>query len=272
MPPDDDPFGSVQLPPKEVRQAKRPAPAVPAPPAAPAPRFLPGSAKAPVPAAASAGAAAGPVEADAAKAASPPQKKGSRSSIGPKSKVTSRLAHEICKQFALGVEAGKLLMVGMTTREYLDILIARGLYDDATRFLAHALPKREAVWWACQCARAAYGSQCPPAAEAAVQAAEAWAQETSEDHRQTAMSAAEAADFGTPAGCAAAAAFWSGGSLAPPHLPPLPPAEHLTARGVSGSVLLSANLDPEGLPEKFRCFLTLGIAVANGSNRWKTNR
>ena len=40
-------------------------------------------------------------------------------------------------------------------------------YTDAVRFLAHALPKREAVWWACLCVRKAAGANPPPPAQAA---------------------------------------------------------------------------------------------------------
>jgi hypothetical protein len=83
------------------------------------------------------------------------------------------------------------------------------------------------------------------------------------------MPAAEAATFGTPAGCAAVAAFWSGGSLGPPNVPAIPPGEYLTAHGVAGAVMLAAVApEPEKAPGKYRGFLALGVEVSNGEHPW----
>jgi hypothetical protein len=191
-------------------------------------------------------------------------------SNGTLAKVEARTAAEVCKRFPLGEDAKKLLRDGQTPRQFLDALLERQEYPDAARFLAHALPKREAVWWACLCARAAHGAGAPAKAAAALQAAEKWVADPSEDNRRAAMAAAEAAELGTPAGCAAVAAFWSGGSLAPPNVPAVPPGEHLTAHGVAGAVLLAAVLtQPEKAAERYRQFFTLGVEVASGANRWR---
>ena len=90
-----------------------------------------------------------------------------------------------------------------------------------------------------------------------------------EENRRAAMATAEAVGFGTPAGCAGAAAFWSGGSLGPPHVQVIPPGEHLTARGVVGAVMMAAvHLGPEQIDETHRRFLDRGIQVADGTDRW----
>jgi hypothetical protein len=185
-------------------------------------------------------------------------------------KVTAKTAAEVCKHFPLDEEAKKLLRDGLTPAQFLTALIEKQQFPDAVRFLAHALPKREAVWWACLCARAVAGSNLPPPIAAALQAAEKWVVDPSEENRRAAMPAAEAAEFKTPAGCAAVAAFWSGGSLGPPNVPAIPPGEYLTAHGVAGAVMLAAvQSEPEKAPEKYRKFLAQGIEVANGVNRWK---
>jgi hypothetical protein len=50
----------------------------------------------------------------------------------------------------------------------------------------------------------------------------------------------------------------------------VPPAEHLTAHGVAGSVLLAAiNSEPEKAAERHKEFLSLGLDVARGTNCWK---
>ncbi len=179
--------------------------------------------------------------------------------------VSARRAAEICARFAPGDAARSLLKEDQSPRQYLDLLIEKGEFADAVRFLAYALPKREAVWWASLCARMASGANPPAPILAALHAAEAWATDPTEENRRAAMPVAEAVGFATPAGCAAVSAFWSGGSLAPPDLPAVPPDESLTAHGVSGSVILSAVMaEPEKAPEKFRVFLSQGIGVAQG--------
>jgi hypothetical protein len=191
-------------------------------------------------------------------------------SNGTLAKVASKTAAEVCGRFPVGEAAAKLLRAELSPAQYLAALMEQHLYLDAIRFLAFALPKREAVWWACCCARSAHGSACPASAEAALHTAEKWLADPSEDNRRAAMPAAEAAGMGDPAGCAAAACFWSGGSLAPPNLPAVPPGEHLTAHGVAGAVMLAAVLaQPERAAEKHHRFLTLGLEVANGAHRWK---
>src|SRR5437899_8668487 len=115
-------------------------------------------------------------------------------------KITAKTAAEVCKHFPLGEDAKKLLRDGLTPAQFLDILIEKQQFPDAVRFLAHALPKREAVWWACLCSRAAGGSNPPPQIGAALQTAEKWVVDPSEENRRAAMPAAEAAEFKTPAG------------------------------------------------------------------------
>jgi hypothetical protein len=185
-------------------------------------------------------------------------------------KVAAKTAAEVCKHFPLGEEAKKLLRDGQTPAQFLDTLIDKQHFLDAARFLAHALPKREAVWWACLCGRSVAGANPPPKVGAAFQAAEKWVADPSEDNRRAAMPAAEAAQFKTAAGCAAVAAFWSGGSLGPPNAPVVPPGEYLTAHGAAAVVMLAAvQTEPEKATEKYRRFLAQGIEVAKGDQRWK---
>jgi hypothetical protein len=160
-------------------------------------------------------------------------------------------------------------MSNVTRTQRVDQLIAAAEFPEAIRFLAHELPKREAVWWACLCVRKAAGADpAAPLAEA-LRAAEAWVADPSEENRRKALPAAEAAGYGTAAGCASAAAFWSGGSLGPADLPLVAPGEHLTAHGAASAVMLAAVAsEPEKAPEKSREFLRLGLEVAEGAHPW----
>src|SRR5262249_48283551 len=64
----------------------------------------------------------------------------------------------------------------------------------------------------------------------------------------------------------AAAAFWSGGSLAPPGLPLVPPPEHLLPGAVAAAVLLSAVAgEPATMGGRLQAFLKVAGAVASGT-------
>ena len=191
-------------------------------------------------------------------------------SNGGLTKVTAKTAAEVCKTFPLGDEAKKLLRDGLTPRQFLDVLLEKQQFPDAVRFLAHALPKREAVWWACLCARQVNGSNPPAPLGPALQAAEKWTSDPSEANRRAAHAAAEAGAMGSPAGCAALAAFFSGGSMAPPNVAAVPPGETLTAQMASGAILLAAVLtEPHKAVDKYRKVVALGVDVGNGVNTWK---
>jgi hypothetical protein len=180
-------------------------------------------------------------------------------------------AAEVCGRFALGEEARALLVGPLSPGQFLDLLRKRRLDQDATRMIANALPKREAVWWALSCAREAAGVNPSPASLAALESAQAWVREPSEENRRATLAAAEAAGLGTSSGCAALAAFWSGGSLGPPGTPVVPPAEHLTAHAAAGAVMLAVvESEPEKAAEKYRAFLSRGVAVADGTDTWES--
>ena len=80
----------------------------------------------------------------------------------------------------------------------------------------------------------------------------------------------EAADLGSPAGCAAAAAFWSGGSLAPKDLPVVPPPNNLTGHGVASALMLAGVVtEPDKFKVKYTSFLERGLAIARGKLKYK---
>jgi hypothetical protein len=187
------------------------------------------------------------------------------------SRVAAKTAQEIGKVYRPGEKALELLRGDLTCRQFFDLLVTKELLVEAGRFLAQALPKREAVWWACTCVRQVSGPALAPKATAALTAAEKWVADPTEDNRRAAQAAAEAANgLDTPAGCAAMAASWSGGSLAPPDKPALPPAEHMTGTAVAGALIQAAvQTEPEKFAGTVRQFLNLGVAVATGSQRWK---
>jgi hypothetical protein len=179
------------------------------------------------------------------------------------------IAAQICSAAGLGDEARALLAEKHSPQDYLALLVEKDHLQDAIRFLAHALPKREAVWWAWVCARRAAGAEPAPNIKVSLEATEKWIAQPTEDNRRAAMTAAEAADVGTPAGCAGMAAFFSGGSIAPPDVQAVPPGPYLTAKMVSGAVILAGlATEPEKAAEKFRASLDQGLEVVKRIKLW----
>ena len=184
-------------------------------------------------------------------------------------KVSGKNSSEILTLARMSDEARGLLTEGMSSRQYLDLLSERGFHADAVQFLAHALPKREAVWWSALCAGQVLGPEPAPKAVAALEAAKAWVIDPKDENRRASFPAAEAAEMGTPAGCTAAAAYFSGGSLAPANLPTVAPAEHITASLVASALILSAVIkEPEKAAEKYASFLQTGLEIASGVQTW----
>jgi len=168
-------------------------------------------------------------------------------------------------------EALELRDPSLGPKEYIEAMAKAGQHIDAIKFLAHLLPRREAVWWAWMCARREAGPNPEPEIAVALEATETWIGEPTDQNRRAAMQAAEAASFETAAGCAALAAFLSGGSLAPPELPEVAPPRFVAARAVFGSLVLSAvSVQPERAPERFRRFLAYGLELADRIKLWES--
>src|SRR5262249_13335834 len=89
-------------------------------------------------------------------------------------RVTADRAAVVCERFAPGETAKGLLRTEMTVGKYLDVLIEAREFPDAIRFLAHALPKRKAVWWACHCVRKLTLEEPSATIATALSTAESW--------------------------------------------------------------------------------------------------
>lgn len=182
-------------------------------------------------------------------------------------KVLIPKAALICQDIELDQSAQACLASDPGPVDFLQALINQQFYPDAVRFLARALPKREAVWWACLSARSVLGEQPEAKRLQALEAAEAWVFKPTEIARRQASAAAQMAVLDNPFAWAAMAAFWSEGSIAPEEAPAVPPADSLTGKAVAGAVMLAAvQNQPEKANDKYRFFLEQGIDIANGGN------
>jgi hypothetical protein len=150
------------------------------------------------------------------------------------------------------------------------ILAKSDFMVEAARVFAHALPKREAVWWACMCALHTAPDPLPEPDRKAREMAEQWVRTLTDEARRMAMAEAKNAGFQSPEAWAGVGAFWSGDSLAPVDAAfKVAPPPHLTGVAVIGAVTLAA---VRGKPARkdARLDLFLGSArdiSAGGSGR-----
>jgi hypothetical protein len=187
--------------------------------------------------------------------------------LGPMKKITAPAAEPLVEMAQLSDQARALLKPAMPVRPYFAALIDAGLVTDALRLFAYALPKREAVWWACLCARQAQPEPPNPADVEIIKASEAWVYRPNDQARRAAMDLAMKTGFDRAAHWPAAAVFWSGGSIAPPEAPPVEPAESLTGNAVVGAVLLALVQPEAGAAEqKRRRFLAQALDIADGGD------
>jgi hypothetical protein len=186
--------------------------------------------------------------------------------VGTLNKISAKKAAEIC---ALAAAAGRTLPDPGDTSpaEYLKKLLSAPALDEAVQFMAFALPKREAVWWACVCVRTQVRESTPAPTLAALTAAEAWVYRPADDTRRAAMERAQATQFDSALIWPAVAAFWSSGSLAPPNLPAVPPPLHLSGVAVCGAVTLAAvQTEPALAEQKRQRYIEIAIDIANGGS------
>jgi hypothetical protein len=148
--------------------------------------------------------------------------------------------------------------------DYARALIASTRPAAAIVFIAHLLPRREAVWWAIQCVRAL---RAPKADDDALRAADAWVRAPEDDNRNAALAVASAADWRAATTWLAFAAAWSGGSMTPPDQKPMPAPPSACAKAAHSAVLLAACAgDPLGVAQRIAACAEAGIRFADGGD------
>ena len=182
-------------------------------------------------------------------------------------KVNAVSASEVCADITLDEEALALLTDSMNPSEYLVQLTGAGLLQDAIKFLARALPPREAAWWACLSARHGVDEFTSENEVKLLELAEQWVFKPTDENRHATHEAVDIIESDTPVYWAGMSVFWSGGSIVPADLPEMPAAKNLCGMAVSGAVVLAGVTDDVVQSNRlYQLFLKQGIAVANGEN------
>ena len=180
-------------------------------------------------------------------------------------KIPHQHAQDILSLYEASDEITALAEQYQTPAAVIEKAIEAELFADTALFLAHALPVREAIWWACCCA--SQRNDWNEDEANAIRSARAWVHEPDETARRFAEDMAKKADLQTGAGWVAQAAFWSGGSMTAPSEPLVQPPEYLYSQAVAGAVNLIAALpDGEHAIERYEHYFKLGLHIAQGGN------
>jgi hypothetical protein len=181
-------------------------------------------------------------------------------------KLNGKSVAKICTEFDIEDAVLPLITDQILPHEFLRLLIGDGRVFDAMRFLAHALPKRESVWWACQCARSTFKETITQAAAASIAAAEAWVYQPTEENRAKAAAVVKSLrKIDSNTAWAACAASWSNAPPRPGAPPPPPIPNEMTGRAVTVSLTLSAvALGTTVLQDTLRQFVDRGLELARG--------
>lgn len=147
----------------------------------------------------------------------------------------------------------------------LEELDAAGALFDMLRLLAVALPPRERTWWACLAARdlldPAAKKLPPPLA-----AAEAWVFKPTDENREAARAAAEAADSDDDTALCATAVALCDGTLGPGELAQYPAPPGGAATVVFGVVMLSLSQHADRFDAHGRLLVDRALHIARGGN------
>jgi hypothetical protein len=184
------------------------------------------------------------------------------------SKLSVLPLEEVLARCELPEEAAVCAQGAPDAAAVIGALIKNRFLVEAARVFAHALPKREAVWWACMCALHTAGEKLGEPDRKARELAEQWVRQQTDELRREAMAQATKAGFQSPEAWAGVAAFWSGDSLAPVDAQTkVPPPPHLTGVAVVGAVTLASVREKPALKDaRLERFLSSARDIAAGGS------
>lgn len=183
-------------------------------------------------------------------------------------KINAKTAQELTVHYdAIADDAFELLESDLSPQDYLNALIDKQYFADSIIFLAHALPKREAIWWACLCSKAVLTKETKADDLASLTMAEKWVYEPDDKKRRMCGTLAEKGEYKTAQNWTAAAVFWSGGSITKEDDPAMEPAPYLYAHAVSGAILNAVGMsEVDEIDMQFQQFIDHGLNIADGGN------
>ena len=175
-------------------------------------------------------------------------------------------AQELAAALTLSKPARGRLSPDLSPGAYLKVLLQDRRWSDAIRFLAHALPPRKAVWWACLCVEHVLEERKEGPERVVVQTTTRWVVAPSAGLAQAAGKAAQPLPSSSPCHALGKAAEASGES---PEATPLAGKSNPAGRFAAAAVLLAAAEQPQDLVHLYRQFLYIGLDVEADRISWE---
>lgn len=176
---------------------------------------------------------------------------------------------QLCRHFEWSEKVSAFITPHASVLTVLNSLINHKYWFDATTLMAHALPKREAVWWATLVVKdylPGAASETSALEQITVVAVQQWLAKPEDPQRLAAHAAGQKAGNRLPAYWLAMGAFWSTGNITPEVGVVTPPPPFLYARAVAACLDMAASLKGVKRDEHYLKWLRMGIMIAEGEN------
>lgn len=176
---------------------------------------------------------------------------------------------QLCRHFEWSEKVSAFITPNANVFTVFNSLTNHKYWFDAATLMAHALPKREAVWWATLVVRdylAFAAADTLPLEQAAINAVQQWLAKPEESHRLAANAAGQKAGNRLPSYWLAMGAFWSTGNITPEVGVVTPPPPFLYARAVAASIDMAAGFAGTKREEYYAKWLKMGLTIAEGEN------
>lgn len=185
-------------------------------------------------------------------------------------KIPYQTCGQILPRFKASEEAQQLLDPEMSVSLAIEALQTEELFNDLTQFLAHALPVREAIWWASLCVQQRQDIWNPTQLHC-IQTAQQWVQSPAEELRRKAELLSNRLELNCGPSWLSQAVFWNGsGSIVAPDLPAVLPDPFLCAKAVAGAINHAAALPAWDESQAYYTqSLHYAIDIANGGSGGK---
>jgi hypothetical protein len=175
---------------------------------------------------------------------------------------------EIANEANLSEEARALIKEDIGPSRYVDLLESQGLFKDAILFLTHGFPIQLTIKWGCSCSRELLSIQQIEKCKASLQAADSWLEAPGDQTRWDARNAAEKSNMSSPVDLIAMAAFFSGGSIAPPEAPATFPPPYLASKLAGGAIqMVVVSQYPEKSADRYRRTLQISREIVKGERK-----
>ncbi len=175
---------------------------------------------------------------------------------------------EIANEANLSEEARALIKEDIGPSRYVDLLESQGLFKDAILFLTHGFPIQLTIKWGCSCSRELLSIQQIEKSKASLQAADSWLEAPGDQTRWDARNAAEKSNMSSPVDLIAMAAFFSGGSIAPPEAPATFPPPYLASKLAGGAIqMVVLSQYPEKSADRYRRTLQISREIVKGERK-----